>query len=361
MNDKTPSLCSETKISPMEITLEDCLACSGCEDAANSLFATKIPNPKNINFVFTPQSKINLMGYFKSSKMADLPIFRLFQRFSTNLENFEKFLYEFFSFLGSDYVLDTSYFRKTHLELVCKEYIGRSGDLLITSDCPGVVSYVEKKFPNFVQNLSKVQTINKMAEIFLEENSKKKSCFVFPCLDKKLENKNGDGNFFITTREFIQFLESVDPIELENFEFIDNIDTPIYSKVQMSIGSSTGGYCEYLLKSTGENFSVTTKNNFYEIYSVKSEKFLKIRGLKNVINFLNRNKIRKESNFTFIEAFICTECISGPAQIEYKENQLEIYKKREFLEGILINNLKFGAEREFQSNNQKILEFNVDW
>lgn len=171
------------------ITLSDCLACSGCITSSEiqnfavdtSFLADREPT---YSFILSLQSKLNLKAFYPDIEY----------------EAFEKCLVKF---LKEEYkihkIVDTSYFKKPQKGI-------------ISSECPAVVLYIERIFPELIPNLSTSKTYQQIASSFIkssENNDNHKIISVMQCYDKKDEIKR-DGteiDHFVGTREFYEFIK----------------------------------------------------------------------------------------------------------------------------------------------------------
>ncbi|KAI4291118.1 hypothetical protein PAPHI01_0392 [Pancytospora philotis] len=184
------------------ISLNDCLACSGCitpDEAAK--FA---PDTSFFNDRTTPLAFI-LSVHAKQSIYAQFP--------GWDYGTFESALVgALHQLFNTACIVDTSYFAKDSKHL-------------ISSECPAVVLYVERVFPALIRHLSTEKTYQQTACEFIRKSgaglaqdgcagAEPKIVSVMQCYDKKDEALR-DGtkiDYFIGTRDLYEFIkDKLDP------------------------------------------------------------------------------------------------------------------------------------------------------
>ena len=201
--------------------------------------------------------------------------------------------------LGFDYVFDTDFAADLTIMEEGTELLQRIGKYLkgdqevkmplMTSCCPGWVSFVEQHFPELLDNLSTAKSPQQMfgaiAKSYFAEKlgvDRKRIVVVsiMPCLAKKYEcardefKVNGipDVDYSISTRELARLIKRA------NIGFPLVLDSPFDNPMGESTGAgvifgTTGGVMEAALRSV------------YEIYtgeSLKNVNFEQVRGLSGV-------------------------------------------------------------------------------
>ena len=201
--------------------------------------------------------------------------------------------------LGFDYVFDTDFAADLTIMEEGTELLQRIGKYLkgdqevkmplMTSCCPGWVSFVEQHFPELLDNLSTAKSPQQMfgaiAKSYFAEKlgvDRKQIVVVsiMPCLAKKYEcardefKVNGipDVDYSISTRELARLIKRA------NIGFPLVLDSPFDNPMGESTGAgvifgTTGGVMEAALRSV------------YEIYtgeSLKNVNFEQVRGLSGV-------------------------------------------------------------------------------
>ena len=239
--DKAPP----TDLPPAQISLTDCLACSGCVTSAeavlvslqshNEVLANLNAHPEKL-FValISPQSKASLAtAYGISIDVAGHMIERL-------LCSPEGICGEG---RGFDFVLDTNATREVAVRFAAEEVVtamhgGRNGVHgrkmpILASACPGFVCYLESTQPALIPHLSRLKSpqaiLGTAVKSLLYKDVKDgvKGIYVvgvMPCFDKKLEGARGeltsgawmegteeavrDVDCVITTRELISLAQA---------------------------------------------------------------------------------------------------------------------------------------------------------
>ncbi|ORD96053.1 NAR1 [Hepatospora eriocheir] len=296
------------KDDPSTITLNDCLACTGCiENDELERFKSDINslNRKDrYSFIISPYSKISIYNQL-TQKIKKI----------TNFKEFEIYLINFIKiFFNTDKIIDYSYFYKPE-------------DNNISSECPAVVLYIERQYPKVLKYLNTNKTYQQMAADFLmkvnDQNTKVVS--IIQCYDKKDEfyRDNTKIDLLVGTNEFYTKIEK---------ELIDFINTRNLN-----------------------NLSIKNEEKSYN-YSGNKEM---ISGKVNVLNFLiNQNKnITQNKLNTYYRLRICENgCINGPLQL--KENKVDEYKIREELTSVEKINFTFN-KRIFKKVKKR--DFNIKW
>ena len=218
--------------------------------------------------------------------------------------------------IGFDYVFDTSFAADVTIMEEANELLERLQDPegyrwpMFTSCCPGWVSYVTKKYPAFVPNLSTTKSPQQifgaiLKSYFAEKKGLKPkeicSISVMPCVSKKREaallsmrsSGTHDVDIVLTTREFIRLLraEHINPATLPEEEF----DNPL--------GKSTGA--GVIFGATGGVMEAALRTAYYAITGTEApaDAFVDVRGEKG----------RKVREFTIAGKTLRTCTVSGLA------------------------------------------------
>ena len=275
---------------PVTISLNDCLACSGCITSAESvlvsqqtylqLYSALETNSEAIK-AGTSKPKLVIVSVSPQSRTA------LAARFGLSAQDSTERITSFLKWLGVDFVFDTNFGRDISLHecsLEFLEYYQRSRLAegtklpLLCGSCPGWICYAEKTQPQLVDQLSRVkspqQIMGTLSKYFfpskmLAQNISPSHIFhvtIMPCYDKKLEASRPD--FFdetfqtkdvdcvISTSELMKMIE--EKIGIEGFMNIPRSETAVspylslidaYSGTLLSHGGSgSGGYLEHVLR-----------------------------------------------------------------------------------------------------------------
>nr|XP_039259688.1 cytosolic Fe-S cluster assembly factor narfl-like isoform X1 [Styela clava] len=374
-----------------EVSLSDCLACSGCVTSAESILvqqhsfeefykvvlSNKSENPKRYIVVSTsPQSRASLSAHYGLS-----------------LEETALFLSNFFTKIGANLVLDTAYFRQYVLDECRKEFIelfqNNANLPILTSACPGFICYAEKTHGKLViPHLSKVKSPQQIAGSLIKsiipsvsENSPSSvyHVTVMMCYDKKLEAtredfyndiyRSKDVDLVLATTEVQTMIEkeSISPKDLLS---LDNHTTPDVSSIHKELrkallapsnlisnaGGGSGGFLEYIFRSAAKelfNKTVdkieykTIRNNkdFREVILNDDDGNVLLRfactyGFRSIQNLVQKMK-RKMCKYHYVEVMACPSgCLNGGGQIkdpklsrdEQKEHLALIQKKYDEVE-----------------------------
>eukprot|EP01060_Flectonema_neradi_P037853 TRINITY_DN7758_c2_g1_i1.p1 TRINITY_DN7758_c2_g1~~TRINITY_DN7758_c2_g1_i1.p1 ORF type:complete len:513 (+),score=74.16 TRINITY_DN7758_c2_g1_i1:82-1539(+) len=181
-----------TAAKSVELSLADCLACSGCVTTAETMLVQEQSGEKLKNLIankkgkkllatISPQSVSSIAAHFSEDGPAAM-------------SRIHSFLTTHMSF---DFVTDLAWAQIATLQETLSEFHSTPKDSLpiITSSCPGLVCLAEKSQPSILPHLSKVQSAQQIAGRVLKqgfpdllgdpENILHVS--VQPCFDKKLE------------------------------------------------------------------------------------------------------------------------------------------------------------------------------
>lgn len=291
---------ARTRLETAEISLNDCLACSGCVTSAESVLigmqsvdelrkatakkgTIEDDAPTHIVVSISPQSLASLSAKYSRSLADPLPL-------QTVLHRVEHFLK---SKMQVDTVIDTSFARHMSLAEQAKEFRERKEESLsstqptlpmLASACPGWICYAEKTHGELIPLISKTRSPQQIAGIlakrYLVESGALTSSdrgfrvyhtTVMPCYDKKLEASRQDFFDDITQSRDVDLVittgELDDLMQAESFNLaspIENVEsevsmTPPDSLQEASVspgipsllqqpGSSSGSYLFDLIR-----------------------------------------------------------------------------------------------------------------
>lgn len=193
--------------------------------------------------------------------------------------------------VGFDYVFDTNFAADVTIMEEANELLERLQNPdahkwpMFTSCCPGWVSYVTKKFPAFVGNLSTTKSPQQIFGALLKSYFAEKkglqpkeicSVSIMPCVSKKRESSllsmrssgTHDVDIVLTTRELVRLLraEHINPATLPEEEF----DNPLGKSTGAAvIFGVTGGVMEAALRTA---YFALTGNE------APNDAFLDVRG-----------------------------------------------------------------------------------
>ncbi|KAF6018101.1 NARFL [Bugula neritina] len=342
------------KLEKVSITLNDCLACSGCITSAESVLITQqsqhevnralsenktcdIENRKFMVISISPQSRASLAAKYS------LSIEEAAGRFTTYLHS-----------IGFDLVLDTTVSRELSLLETCKEFITRKekydkGDKsslpMLTGICPGWVCYAEKSHGEYIlpyiSNVkSPQQMMGSIVKNFLASQKSLLPSQIYhvtlmPCYDKKLEASrpdfhskefdSRDVDCVITASEVIEMIER-EGRRLLDYEMspLDRIFDEIPTHIYSHSGGGSGGYLEhvfihaaktlYNIQSPDIQYTVKRNKDLQEVtLTLGGEKKLKFAlayGFRNIQNIVPKIKQRR-CPYDFVEG-----CLNGGGQVK---------------------------------------------
>ena len=345
---------SVKKLERVQITLNDCLACSGCVTSAESVLINQ-QSVQQLKDVLKTEDKLVVMS-LSVPAVASLAV-----RHNLSVEQTSLRLATFLKNLGFHRVYDLSLAHDLCLSECAKEFVNRyelrsEGDEtslpMLTSACPGWVCYAEKTHGKFVlpyisTTKSPQQIAGSLVKNYLSENESRSASSIYhvtlmPCYDKKLEASRTDFYDNVTSSKDVDcVITSVEVQNLFDEEHIDLLDvdeTPLDVFVgerangclYTNIGSASGGYLEYVLRHAAshlhkiqlEHLTYQTLRNkdFHEVViSDQNDKvllrFAQAYGFRNIQNIVHKIK-RKKMVYDFVEIMACPQgCLNGGAQI----------------------------------------------
>ncbi|KAI0371032.1 iron hydrogenase [Pilatotrama ljubarskyi] len=205
---------SKQKLTTAEISLNDCLACSGCITSAESVLITMQSHTEVLNVLqnnpppsspdhkvpvisIAPQSLASLAASISSTSSQNISLLQVLRRVSAFCR----------SALGFAHVYDTTFARHISLLEHAKEFTERktgSGDgklPMLASACPGWVCYAEKTHAEMLPFISRTKSPQQVMGTLVKEWLGAKwgkqpdqiyHVTVMPCYDKKLEASRQD-------------------------------------------------------------------------------------------------------------------------------------------------------------------------
>lgn len=202
------------KLQKVEITLQDCLACSGCITSAEGVLITQQSQEEvlkvlaeNQNYKSSEQDidKVRTVVFTISQQ----PVISLSQRYGITVEEAAQHLAGYLRSLGADYILSTKVADDLSLLECRNEFVERFRDNLpekpfpmLSSSCPGWVCYAEKTHGNFIlpyiattrspQQIMGVLVKQLLAKKLNVSSEKIYHVTIMPCYDKKLEASRED-------------------------------------------------------------------------------------------------------------------------------------------------------------------------
>ena len=352
---------SQKKLPKAEITLADCLACSGCITSAESILIEQ-QSSTELRKIFASKSQEE-GGKIKKIivSMQIQPIISLAQKLNLSVEDTVLRLSTYFKKLGADFVYDLKIAEDLALLEHQHEFIEayRSGKKkpLISSACPGWICYAEKTHGNWILPfISQVKSAQQIMGSLVKDHLAKRlqvspdaiyHITLMPCFDKKLEASRPD--FFNEAMDAHDVDMVITTIEVEQMLTEDNIDmqdmtnTPLdflqgesNVTIKANYGSGSGGFTENIfVHAVKELFGEEVKEIQYK--TLKNADFQEINfeqngevklafaianGFRNIQNLVQKMK-RKRCHYDFVEVMACPSgCLNGGAQCRPEDSSV---------------------------------------
>ncbi|KAM6407417.1 cytosolic iron-sulfur assembly component 3 isoform 1-T1 [Rhynochetos jubatus] len=348
------------KLEKAKITLNDCLACSGCITSAESVLITQQSHEElcktlTSNKAAAPsEQKLVVVSVSPQSRAS------LAARCKMGVVETAKKLTAFLKSLGVHYVFDTTFARNFSLLESQREFVKRFRKQaedrralpMLASACPGWICYAEKTHGSFI--IPYISTAKSPQQVM---GSLIKGCFaewqhrtpdqiyhvtVMPCYDKKLEASRPD--FFnqeyqtrdvdcvITTGEVLKLLEQegvslsdIDPAPLDTM-----FSSAAGEELTGHSGGGSGGYLEHVYTyAAKELFGIEAgriqykplKNKDFQEVTLEKDgvvllQFALAYGFRNIQNLVQKLK-RGKSPYHYVEVMACPSgCLNGGGQIK---------------------------------------------
>ncbi|RWS24171.1 tetratricopeptide repeat containing cytosolic Fe-S cluster assembly factor-like protein, partial [Leptotrombidium deliense] len=313
----------------VDITLGDCLACSGCITSAETVLIAKQSHKElfsvlNENKVNPENSRVIVVSLSHQS------IASLAAKFGLTFQEAAEKLSSLFREIGASYVFDLTFARHISLIESQKEFEQRfaNGTPVLTSTCPGFVCYAEKTHGELlVPYLSRVRSPQQIMGAFVKYvwrsqmriDKKIYHVTVMPCYDKKLE---------ASREEFLNDeVHDVDcvltPVEIE--EMLDMFGTTLSTyksskldclipelenaDIATHLGSGSGGFTENVFRHAAHllfnesisrdaplEFQIRRNRDFLEVNledKITNKKLLSfaiVNGFRNIQTLVQRIK-----------------------------------------------------------------------
>ncbi|KAJ8283985.1 hypothetical protein COCON_G00028350 [Conger conger] len=369
------------KLEKAKITLNDCLACSGCVTSAETVLIAQQSQDElykvlQHNKQSSAEQTVVVVSVSPQSRAS------LAARFNMSTSDTARRLTAFFKNLGVHHVFDTGFSRNFSLLESQREFVERyqrkqqdkKALPMLTSACPGWVCYAEKTHGDFIipylsTTRSPQQVMGSLVKSYFadQHNLTPKQIYhvtVMPCFDKKLEASRSD--FFMKqadTREVdcvITSGEVMKMLEQEGLSLNDVEPAPLdtlFSSVREDEllrheGSSSGGYLHHVyMHAAKQLFGVEVKDITYK--TVKNKDFQEVTlekdgtvllsfatsyGFRNIQNLVQKLK-RGKSPYHFVEVMACpsgkvngggqVKPVPGRSSKEVLEQVEELYRAEE--------------------------------
>eukprot|EP00471_Norrisiella_sphaerica_P003306 CAMPEP_0184489920 /NCGR_PEP_ID=MMETSP0113_2-20130426/16656_1 /TAXON_ID=91329 /ORGANISM="Norrisiella sphaerica, Strain BC52" /LENGTH=504 /DNA_ID=CAMNT_0026873581 /DNA_START=30 /DNA_END=1544 /DNA_ORIENTATION=- len=338
-----------------KITLNDCLACSGCVTSAETVLINEqsvskfeqLLDNSSQRPVVVSISPMSLAGLAVASKLS---LIQTARRLAT-----------FFKNIGVGIFVDQSIAQSLSLLKARSEFIERykSGNLpILCSECPGWICYAEKtqgaKVLKYLSNVqSPQQVMGTLIKTLLAKDIDKPPqslvhCAIMPCYDKKLEASRDDFHdkdldkkdveLVLTTIEIMDLIISRNGSSGLQKEEESDLD-PVYFNVSSdqkmlfrppAVGAS-GGYLENIFKYAAKTLFDKAPDEEMKLIPGKNPdiqeatlsiagdeklKFALAYGFRNIQNTMRKLK-RGRNPYHYVEIMACPAgCANGGGQIK---------------------------------------------
>ncbi|KIM91828.1 hypothetical protein PILCRDRAFT_57696 [Piloderma croceum F 1598] len=354
------------KLEQAQISLNDCLACSGCITSAESVLITLQSHTEVLNFLesnpdvsspshkvpvlsIAPQCLASLAASISSSSSTPITLHRVYCRVQAFCSQV----------LGFEHIYDTTFARHIALLEHAQEFQERragGGKLpMLASACPGWICYAEKAhaemLPFIARTKSPQQIIGTLVKEWLGEKWGKKPneiyhVSVMPCYDKKLEASRQDFHNEIYSTRDVDCVITTGELELMMREKGWDLSVPVQDELESlprgpagSVfpelmnhpGTSSGSYLQSLIDmhtSTSPDtldLSVrTVRSSDYEEYTLKKResgevvfKGAKCYGFRNLQNVVRKVGREAGKGYDYVEVMACPGgCVNGGVEGE---------------------------------------------
>ncbi|XP_062517412.1 cytosolic Fe-S cluster assembly factor narfl-like [Corticium candelabrum] len=358
---------TKTPLPKAKITLNDCLACSGCVTSAETVLIRQQSGEEmcrvlDESLAAPPEScghRFPVVSLSPQSRVS------LAARYGLTLKETEEKLTTVLKGFGVARVYDTTVANHVALIESGKEFLRRyGGDVtsspgplpMLTSSCPGWVCYAEKTQGSYVlpfisTTKSPQQIMGSLVKDYIADINgvRPNSVYhiaVMPCYDKKLEASRDDFyNDVFRTKDVDCVVTSVEIerlLEDKRIDFLSVDATPldtlpghIRENPQDHCGGGSGGYLEFVLRYAAREVyghtldkityktvrNVDFKETTLELEGKPVFKFAAAYGFRNIQNVVQKIK-RNKCSYQFVELMACPSgCLNGGGQIRPQEGQ----------------------------------------
>ncbi|KAG8347380.1 putative iron-containing hydrogenase [Trypanosoma vivax] len=333
----------------VKISLQDCLACSGCVTTAETILITSQSREEILKARSTEPTRPFLVTISDQSAAA------IAGHLKRPIRQVYNMLSGFFrSVLGAQYVADLRWALHVSAEKTAKEYCRRMRHdprklPLIVSACPGWVCYCEKQGGPLLPLLCPVMSPQGIAGCYAKTMCAR-ICHVSvqPCFDRKLEavrDVSPSGNerytdFVLSTQELLEWMGETDP----SFPWVAPLDSALESPPPLAMKEparahtatmeGSGGYHRFAMHYAARELHKTelspddvcyeTKRNANHQLSTSAknpgEVYCVAYGFQQIQNTVRGLKRKQASvaSYTFIELMACPGgCLNGGGQVRH--------------------------------------------
>ncbi|BES87746.1 Transcription factor kayak [Nesidiocoris tenuis] len=347
------------KLVRVDITLADCLACSGCITTAETVLVTQQSHEEMLR-IFRNKEAENKKLIVVS--IAVQTVVSIAQAVNLAPETCLGKLTGLFRRLGADMVLDIGLAEDLALIEEFKEFTARykrfvNGDKsalpMLASTCPGWVCYTEKTKSHLLPNLSSCrspqQIMGRLVKSHFSDRASPSEIYhvtLMPCYDKKLEASRTqftisdvrDVDCVVTPVEIVSLIKEVsgecglaseDESDLDwPWEFLEK-----YQPLTRPAGSGSGGYAQHILAEFSKEMGIDEIPPFSNVnrrvdmqmahLQTLELKIAVVTGFRNIQNLVNKMK-RGTCDYHYVEVMACpTGCLNGGAQVKGQLKEVE--------------------------------------
>lgn len=346
------------------ITLDDCLACSGCVTTAESVLIQQQSHVEMLRVLRENQALGEASRRLVVVSVSPQARASLAVHYALGLQETASRLTGALKALGVHRVYDTTFSRDFSLLESGREFVERfrrrDGDPaalpMLASACPGWICYAEKTLGStvlpFISTVRSPQQV--MGSLVKDHIARQQGCApghvyhvtVMPCYDKKLEASREDFHLrefdtrevdcVITSEEVVRLLEDEVGVSLREAEPAP-LDTELSlvdegGAVLGHDGGGSGGYLEHVFRHAAQElFGATVTDITYRTLRNKDLRevllesdgrvllrFAAAYGFRNIQNLVQRLK-RAKSPYDYVEVMACPSgCLNGGGQVRTK-------------------------------------------
>eukprot|EP00053_Salpingoeca_punica_P003240 m.42009 g.42009 ORF g.42009 m.42009 type:complete len:481 (-) comp12062_c0_seq2:200-1642(-) len=377
--DGFPMPAGDVKLQKATITLNDCLACSGCVTSAESVLI-ELQNHNELYKVLDANVALRqtLPGEAYAGKLVVMSVSpqsraSLAAKYNMTAGEVAGKLSTFLRSLGADLVFDTNVARSLSLLESQVEFVqrkqaqaaGASAPLpLLASACPGWICYAEKTHGNFILPFissvkSPQQIMGSIVKTHIAQRHGKRPDQVYhvtvmPCFDKKLEASRSDFYSDLYSTRDVDCVITTGEIEMMLAEKgcdlralpLSHFDTPAGGSLSgdelySHRGSTSGGFMEHIFVHAAKalyNVDVQEvtcvlkkQSGVYETTLVvdgeEKLRFAMAHGFRSIQNVVMKMKQMSKSSaasakpyYDYIEVMACPKgCTNGGGQLKADE------------------------------------------
>ncbi|XP_076026752.1 cytosolic Fe-S cluster assembly factor narfl [Genypterus blacodes] len=348
------------KLEKAKITLNDCLACSGCVTSAESVLIAQQSHEEIFKVL-----RNNILGLEEEQKVVVVSVSpqsraSIAAHYGLSSSEAGRRLTSYFKSRGIHHVFDTSFSRTFSLLESQKEFVERfqrkeqdkQALPMLTSSCPGWICYAEKTHGDFIlpyisTTRSPQQMMGSLVKDYFaaQQGISPQQIYhvaVMPCFDKKLEASRSEFymgkaetrevDCVITSGEVLKMLEE-DKVILTDVEPapLDAMFSNVCGDEFLShSGGGSGGYLHNVFihaakQLFGEGvqeltYKILRNKDFQEVTLEKDGAvvlcFASAYGFRNIQNMVQKLK-KGKSPYHFVEVMACPSgCLNGGGQVK---------------------------------------------